>query len=157
MLWLFINLMEENIVLLKQFALDLLNKMAIQGDVLTSQNGDYYNVQFDVEDTGIMIGYHGDNLHSLQTLLAQMMVKKTGEWLKISVNVGDYFEKRVEYLEDLAERIVGEVLEFNQSVSFPYLNAKERRVVHMYLQDRSDVKTESIGEDYERRLVVFPA
>jgi spoIIIJ-associated protein len=36
------------------------------------------------------------------------------------------------------------------------MRASERKIVHLYLRERSDIETHSEGEDPDRRLVVTP-
>ncbi len=123
-------------------------------DIITE--GDGYLVQVNTEDTGVLIGYHGQTLSALQTILGHALYKRTGQWLKITLNVSDYWQKRQEQLENMAKRAVEEVLHTHTSYTLPYLNAKERRHIHMILSDEPGIKTESVGEGRERRLVVFP-
>ena len=136
---------------------NLLSHLGIEGTITVTSQDQYVTVHLDVEETGILIGYHGETLASLQMVIAQIVFHQLGSWVHISVDVGDYQQKRVEHLEQMADRIVDEVIQRQTSVSFPFLNARERRIIHMYLQEHEQVRTESVGEDQQRRLVVFPA
>lgn len=135
----------------------ILEKLGLPGEVSVEITEDYYNIQIDVEQTGILIGYHGETLLSIQMILSQIIFRETGEWVHISVNVGDYQEKREEQLKAMADRAVDESLEDQRSVTLPYLNSKERRIIHMYLKENEQITTESIGTSSQRRLVIFPS
>lgn len=119
-------------------------------------DNDSVNINVQTEETGILIGFHGETLLSLQTLLSLMVFKKLNKWYKITIDIGDYREKREEKLKTIAEQAVKEVLESQKSITLPYLPASERRIIHLYLKNNSQIKTESIGEGQERRLVIFP-
>jgi spoIIIJ-associated protein len=135
----------------------LLALIGVEGTVSLKQEEEIYNLQIDVEETGILIGFHGETLSAIQLILSQIIFKKTGEWVHLSVNVGDYQERREEQLQSIADRCVAQALELGKSVTLPSLSAKERRVIHVYLKENEEITTESVGEGVERRLVVFPS
>lgn len=138
-------------------AKDILAHLGFDGEVSVVENEDSFAVHYDTEETGILIGFHGETLQFLQAIIRQIVLKKIGEWLPIYVDVGDYIEHRQQQLKAMADRIVEETLQKQSSTSFPKLSAKERRLIHIYLEDNKLVRTESVGEDEQRRLVVFPA
>ena len=112
------------------------------------------NVQ--VEDQGILIGYHGETINSLQLLLSLMVYRKLGKWQPLLIDIGDYRKEREEKLTSLALNTAQKV-KFSQSpVVLSGLKAFERRVVHLALEDHSDVYTDSQGEEPARELVIYP-
>ena len=36
------------------------------------------------------------------------------------------------------------------------MNAHDRRIVHLHLRDDSDVRTQSVGDGYYRKLIILP-
>lgn len=108
------------------------------------------------EETGLLIGKHGETLYSLQTIIGMMVQKKLGEWIRIVVDVGDWREKQDERLKSLAYQIVEKTIESGQPQPIYNLTASQRRVVHMALAESKDVTTESEGEGEDRYLVVKP-
>ena len=120
-------------------------------------HNDSYLVKINTEDGGILIGYHGETLAALQLIIAQMVTKKTGSWPRLTVTIGDYVEKRQQKLEQIADAVVGQVRQTGKPEALPYLSPRERRHIHVYLDGVEGVRTESVGEGEERRLVVFPA
>lgn len=122
------------------------------------KEGDTYVVNIESsEETGLLIGKKGENLSSLQLLLAVILKNKTGEWKRVLVNVGDYREKEESYLKDLAESAVARAKETGQPQNLYNLKAWQRRIVHMFLSENKDVVTESEGEGENRYLVIKPA
>lgn len=134
----------------------LLELLQISAEVSVEKEEDYYRIQIDTEETGVLIGYHGETLTSIQLILSQILFKKAGEWVQLTVNIGDYLDQREEQLRRMAEKAVEQAVEEKKSVTLPFLNAKERRLIHIFLKENNQVQTESIGEQSERRLVVFP-
>ena len=108
------------------------------------------------EETGLLIGKHGETLYSLQTIIGMMVQKKLGEWVRIVVDVGDWREKQDERLKSLAYQIVEKAIESGQPQPIYNLTAGQRRVVHMALAESKDVITQSEGEGEDRYLVVKP-
>lgn len=114
------------------------------------------NVSLETEDTGIVIGYHGEVLEALQLLLSLVIAKKIGGFQRVSIEVGDYKKNREEYLQNLAINAKERALSDGSEQVISSLRPWERRVVHMYLQEDQDVMTESVGEGRDRVLVVKP-
>jgi len=108
------------------------------------------------QESGILVGFHGRTLRSLEFLINLMFFKKIGGWEHIVVDINNYKQERREYLKRLAENGVKKTAASNEEAVLPYLSAKERRFIHMFLADNSDVETESRGQGRDRRLVIRP-
>lgn len=114
-----------------------------------------YEVNLSTDDeTGLLIGFRGENINAIQTVLGIMLKGQTGEWYRLVVNVGDYRQKQEEKLKDLADQSADRAVETKEPQPIYNLNATQRRVVHMHLSQRNDVITESEGVEPERYLVV---
>jgi len=136
---------------------DLLKRLEITGSVSVSQDEtSAYRVQIDVEETGLLIGFHGRTLESLQILLGMIAAKQSGSWTPVYVNVGDYREKREEALMLMAQRAADRALALSRPVELGRLTPAERRIVHLTLSGDDRVLTESIGEGTGRILLVKP-
>lgn len=108
------------------------------------------------EEAGIVIGYHGEGLISLQTLLALILYRRTGEWRRVRIDIDGYLERRHQQLQQMAQEAVARVLAAGKSETLPYLSGNERRIIHELLSSDERVVTESFGEGQERRLVISP-
>lgn len=115
-----------------------------------------FHLSIETEDSGILIGYHGENIYALQLILTLIIYKKTGAWQRVVVDVGDWKSKREEQLKRMALNAAQRVKFSQESVVMPHLNAAERRTIHLALAENPDVSTRSEGEDRERRLIVEP-
>ncbi len=114
-----------------------------------------YTVNLATEDeTGLLIGFRGENINAIQTVLGMMLKGLTSEWVRLIVNVGDYREKQEEKLKELADQSADRAVSSKEPQPIYNLTAGQRRVVHMHLSQRSDVTTESEGVEPERYLVV---
>lgn len=106
------------------------------------------------DETGLLIGFRGENINAIQTVLGMMLKGQTGEWYRLIVNVGDYREKQEEKLKELATQSADRAVETKEPQPIYNLNASQRRIVHMFLADRKDITTESEGVEPERYLVI---
>ncbi len=146
--------MEE---VVKKAAEDLLSALQIEGTVAVSKGEeDVISVNLETTESGLLIGFHGETLYSFQLILGLMVYKQLGEWVKIVVEIGDYRAKREEQLTAMAQAYANQAISTGQPVYLPPLPPSERRVVHMALQERTDVETISEGEGNSRRVVVKP-
>lgn len=114
------------------------------------------NFQLDSEEAAVLIGFHGETLQSIQLVLSFLAHKVVGEWVKVSVNVGDYRQKREEQLKKLALNLAMKAKFSKEAQAIPNLSSAERRIVHLILADHPDVYTQSEGEGKERQLVIKP-
>jgi spoIIIJ-associated protein len=136
---------------------DLLNKLGITGVVSVDiDETEAYRVHIETEETGLLIGFHGKTLESLQIILGIIASRELNEWVKVYVNVGDYREKREEALMLMAQHAAERALAMGRPIELANLSASERRVIHLTLSGDERVETESIGEGLHRVLLVKP-
>ena len=114
------------------------------------------NVSIDINgnDTGYLIGYRGEVLNSLQTILTNVIGKDINGKIRVLLNIGGYREKREKDLEILASKIAGSVIKTRKPITLEPMTAYERKIIHLKLQDNDKVETHSIGEEPYRKLVV---
>lgn len=108
------------------------------------------------EDLGILIGKHGATIDALQHIAARATYRGVGDRKNVVIDAAGYRERREAALRRAADRAVEDALAFGRAVELEPMGPFERRTVHMYLRDRTDVQTHSEGDEPERRLVVSP-
>lgn len=108
------------------------------------------------DDYGIVIGRRGDTLDSIQylTRLVAGKSKSENEYSRISVNVGNYREKRRASLCSLAKKNAQKVLKYGRNFTFEPMNPYERRIIHTAIQEVEGVTSYSVGSDLGRRVVI---
>ncbi len=138
----------------------MLLKMTIEGDieVIDEVDGARFNIK--TRSNNALIGNNGQNLSSFSHLvkkIADAKFKKDNiEPLQFSVDANDYQLKKTEDLKGLAKMNAQRVRYFKKEVILPHMNSYERRIIHTALAEYPDIKTESIGEGEDRRIVVKP-
>jgi spoIIIJ-associated protein len=107
-------------------------------------------------DLGLVIGKHGKTIDAIQ-YLANAIVWRGYEVRKsVVVDAAGYRERRRASLEQLADRAAGEASAARKEVPLEPMSAVERKIVHVYLQEREDVETTSEGTEPNRYVVVKP-
>jgi len=115
------------------------------------------NIDLKSEEARLLIGQNGQTLADLQHLLAKIIKKTLKEEIFLDLDIEDYKKRKIDYLKDVARTTADEVALSKKEKLLPPLSAFDRRIVHMELANRIDIKTESVGEDPERRIVIKPA
>lgn len=112
------------------------------------------NIEIDGNDSGVLIGYRGETLNALQSIITSVANKNTNSRAKIFLNIDSYKEKRKKALEELALKVSKTVLKTGKNITLEPMNAFERKVIHTKLQDMNNIKTHSVGEEPNRRIVI---
>ncbi|MEI6887214.1 MAG: R3H domain-containing nucleic acid-binding protein [bacterium] len=112
------------------------------------------NISLESENLGYMIGYHGKNLESFQTVLQLILNKGLEKPVRVLLNVNNYREKREESLKEIAMEAAEFVRMNSTEKHLAPMRPYDRRIIHLALADQSDLVTDSVGEGEERRVVV---
>lgn len=107
-------------------------------------------------DSGVLIGKRGQTLEAIQYLLEKMINKKTTNKIRVMVDVEGYLEKRKANLQQMASRMAEKAKKIRKPVTIGQMNAHDRRIVHIHLKDENGIRTQSIGDGYYRKLMIFP-
>lgn len=108
------------------------------------------------EDLGLLIGKHGSTIDALQHLAMRAALRGSADRKQVTVDAAGYRERREQALRRAADRAVSDALRYGRPVELEPMRALERKVVHTYLSERTDVETHSEGDEPDRRLVVTP-
>lgn len=149
----------DNNKLIKKTTEELLEKMSFKQatvEVKKQKTPPVLIVSVQVEDAGQLIGQSGSNLNDLQRVLRLLVSKKTSKPPIFLLDINGYREKREEFLKELSRELADQVIKTKKSVMLQPMSSYERRIVHLELVERSDIVTESIGEEPERRVVIRP-
>lgn len=141
------------------FAMDfvkkLLDNMDIKATVTLTEDQKGSVINIDGDQSGALIGHHGDTLDQLQYLV-NLAANRGGEddFLKIAVDIEGYRAKREATLKQLASRMAERVLKYKRNYTFEPMSAYERRIIHSAVQEVEGVVTYSIGSENSRRVVI---
>ncbi|MEA2419130.1 MAG: spoIIIJ-associated protein [Thermoleophilaceae bacterium] len=130
--------------------------LGLRASVDIEETDDAIRATVNGDDLGILIGKHGSTIDALQHLALRVGYKGGPADRQVIVDAAGYRERREMALQRAADRAVSDALDFGRPVELEPMTASERRLVHTYLRDRSDVQTHSEGDEPDRRLVVSP-
>ena len=118
----------------------------------------YAKIVIEGDDTGILIGHHGDTLDAIQYLANLCASRNSGsgkkEFVKIVVDIENYRAKREETLRALARRMSAKAVKYKRNFVLEPMNPYERRIIHSEVQGLENVSTHSVGSDENRKIVI---
>lgn len=114
----------------------------------------FIKVDINGKDAKTLIGYRGDVLNAFQVILNSIANKNSNEKIRVILNVSNYREKREKALEELADKVSKTVLRTGKSITLEPMMAYERKIIHSRLQNNKKVKTFSVGEEPNRKIVI---
>jgi len=112
------------------------------------------NVKINGEKINYLIGYRGEVLNSLQVIISSIANKGINKRCKVVLDIEGYRKKREKTLKELAEKVSKTVMKTKKSITLEPMSAYERKIIHSKLQENSKIKTYSIGEEPNRKLVI---
>lgn len=112
------------------------------------------NVAISNEKLGFLIGYRGETLYALQSILSAVASKNLEQKIRVILDIEGYKAKREKTLEDLAEKVAKIVIKTRKSVTLEPMQPYERKIIHSKLQGNLRVETVSIGEEPHRKVVI---
>lgn len=112
------------------------------------------NVAISNEKLGFLIGYRGETLYALQSILSAVASKNLEQKIRVILDIEGYKAKREKTLEDLAEKVAKTVIKTRKSVTLEPMQPYERKIIHSKLQGNLRVETVSIGEEPHRKVVI---
>jgi len=143
---------------IQDFTQRLLAHMGVENAQVEVEEGETTSVKIQVpeEESGLLIGYHGECLTALQRVL-YMAFAREDQSKKFLVNINDYKERRTTQIQEMAKTAADRVLESGQPYGFSFLSASERLVVHEFIANTpeyADLESYSMGEGQRRRLYI---
>lgn len=106
------------------------------------------------KDYGYIIGRRGETLDALQYLTRLVVNKGKDSYKRVSINAGNYREKREDTLRELAKKSSAKVKKYGRNVCLDPMNPYERRIIHTTVQEIEGVNSHSIGSESDRRVVI---
>ena len=146
---------DEVLASIKEDIVGLLEVMGFPSEV-TVELVDYsIACRIDAEHQESLVGNEGRTLDSLQYLLRKMMARRLPDRMMLSLDVGDYRDRRIEELREQAATLAAQVKEDGKTQAIPALNPSERRVVHMILQEDKAIRSRSVGEGLFKKVLIY--
>ena len=140
----------------KDYILNILKNLGIE-EAEISVEADDEDVRFSIEcgdDYGSVIGRRGETLDAIQYLTRLVINRGSDDFRRVSINVGNYREKRENTLRSLAKKNAAKVRKYGRNVVLEPMNPYERRIIHTTVQEIEGVTSHSVGSDSDRKVVI---
>jgi spoIIIJ-associated protein len=135
----------------------LLDILDLDGDLDLDVEGDRAVVEIVGEHLDNLVGPRGATLEALQELTRLAVLQQTGERSRLMLDIGGFRARRKAELAKLGDTIAKRVLETGEQERLAPMTPFERKVVHDAVAAVDGVRSESEGEEPQRRVVVLPA
>ena len=134
----------------------VLSAMDIQAEITAAFPENGVILRLAGEGLGVIIGRRGETLDALQYLCGLVANRQEGDYLRVTIDSGNYRQKRERTLEQLAKKLSGNVVRFGRPATLEPMNPYERRIIHSTVSKLEGVTSASIGEEPNRRVVISP-
>ena len=134
---------------------DILKNLGVEDAKIELEETDEgTKINFDGTGLGTAIGRKGETLDALQHLVSLVANRNSEDYVRITLNPGEYRQKRETILVNLANKNARQALKFGKYIALEPMNSYERRIVHNAVQDIEGVISWSIGEGDARRVCI---
>ena len=107
-------------------------------------------------DSGLLIGRRGNTLQSLQFIVQSIVRQQFDEEnIRVALDVEQYRQRREDSLREMADRVASRVSQTGRSITLEPMPPSDRRVIHLYLDAREGIRTESVGYGESRKVQII--
>ncbi len=134
----------------------MVDLMTEDARVVAQSDQDRLLLKVDGGNTGVLIGRRGQTLEAMQFLTDKIINRFSESRVRLKVDIEGYMETRKANLKSLAYKMADKAKKTGKPATINQMTAQDRRIVHLTLKDDARVRTQSMGDGYYRRLVIFP-
>lgn len=141
--------------IMEKFTYDFFGKLNINDlNIKLEKKDKKIYIYVNGKNINYLIGYRGETLNYLQLIFSNVANRELKNKCTVILDIENYREKRKVILEELAEKIAKTVIKNKKKIELEPMSAYERKIIHTKLQNNYKIKTYSIGEEPNRRIVV---
>lgn len=151
--------LQPKIDVAEKYLLEIFEKMGLKDIQVRFEQTENRTVLIHIDggDIGTVIGKRGETLDAIQYLVSLVANRQEGEYVRFTINAGNYREKREETLRALAQRMAKKVLKTGRPAALEPMNPYERRIIHAVVTEIDGVYSKSTGEEPNRKVVIKPS
>ena len=150
-----VTIKRDSLYEVRTFLTEVLQSMSMEAEIKLKEENNEIKIELIGPNMGLLIGYRGETLDSLQYLVSLVINKNHDEeYKRVILDTENYRAKREETLKRLASKIAYKVRVSGRVLKLEPMNPYERRIIHSTLQNNSYIYTFSEGEEPYRRVVV---
>lgn len=139
----------------EEFLKNVIKNMGIDVNLESSTKNDVTTIKIYSSENQVLIGRNGQNLEAF-TIIVRQFIKNIApvNGPRVVLDVSDYKDRQNKRLERLAKNLARDVLRTKMDIEMDNMNSYERRIVHNILTNFKGIKTESVGEEPNRHIVI---
>ena len=142
----------------EQYLRNVLDAMGVEDYTIeVTENDNHCAITLDGENLGFIIGRRGETLDALQYLVGLVGNRADSGYYRVTLDIGNYREKREQSLVSLARRLGGQTARTGRRHSLEPMNPYERRIIHTTVQEMEGVISWSVGSDDRRHVIIGPS
>lgn len=145
---------------IKKIIEELISKMGFEGNVeikkINEDEKEAYICDIKTQESSFLIGQYGVNLQSIQHIARMLVRKEIPERINFIIDVNSYRADKNDSIIKMARSMAEEAIQEKRTVVLRPMSPYERRIVHLEMAKNDKIKTESIGEGEDRRVVIKP-
>lgn len=135
----------------------ILTRMGLEFPISVRETADTILLTIEGDGGGLLIGKRGQNLDAIQYIVSKAATKTPDERKVIIIDTESYRKRREESLNSLARELADKVKKTRKPVTVGHMNAHDRRIIHLALQNDDAIVTRSRGEGEYRKILILPA
>jgi spoIIIJ-associated protein len=135
----------------------LLTRMKIDSSVSVEETEEAIILSIEGDGSGLLIGKRGQNLDAIQYIVNKAVHHSVNGHKMIIIDTEDYRERREQSLVALAMKLGEKVKKTKKPVTVGQMNAHDRRIIHLAIQNDAILTTKSRGEGEYRKILILPA
>lgn len=139
---------------IEDYLINLFSNLNMEASIQVSIQDNQYLVDLDAQNNAILIGRSGQSLHGLNQVLRAATNATFKHRFNILIDINNYKHDRYSKVKSMAKRIAKNVLRSKIDATLDPMPNDERKVIHQELSNFKNIKTESVGEGQNRRLVI---
>src|SRR3982074_1151198 len=151
-----VTLRETYAVKAREVVAELLYKMGITAQVTIKKADEPVMIDVAGDNLGLLIGWRGETLPACQTVVNLILNEGRADRRRLVVDVEHYRNRREETVKEMALRLADRVRRSGGPVMMDPMQSYERRIVHITLEKEPGIRTESQGEEPNRRVAILP-
>ncbi len=149
------ELSESTMTIVRDELISILELMGCPSTVTVEAEDGTAHCKVSDEHQEVLTSQDGRVLDSLQYLLRKIVAKKITGRIQLTIDVGDFREKRFQALKERAIEYAELVKQDGKTQVISSLNPSERRVVHVALQDDPDIRSRSVGDGLFKKVLIY--
>lgn len=140
----------------EQVLRDIVRHVGVAVEIESAIEDDSVVLQLTGDSSGILIGRKGQMLDALEYIVARIASRDRNAAVRVVIDCEHYRDRRRESLEELARRMSDEAKRKKRVVKLNAMSPRDRRIVHMILQQDPSITTRSSGKGHFRKLIIIP-